>query len=38
LKAKSLQAETPVIFVCRNYACQEPVTTAEQAIEQLRAK
>jgi hypothetical protein len=38
LKGKSLQAETPVIFVCRNYACQEPVTTVEQAIKQLRAK
>jgi uncharacterized protein YyaL (SSP411 family) len=38
LKGKSPQAETPVIFVCRNYACQEPVTTVEQAIKQLRAK
>ena len=35
LKGKSVQSEAPVIYVCRNYSCQNPVSSVQEAIQQL---
>ncbi|MCA9244912.1 MAG: thioredoxin domain-containing protein, partial [Phycisphaerales bacterium] len=36
LEARTLVAGAPAAYICRNYSCQRPVTTADDLIAQLR--